>query len=82
MESPRLVCLKKLSQMFGISVPQLRKLIKTGMPHRRIKRKIWVKPDEFEVWFDENFRVGNDRNSKRYGSVLDEIISDIKSENR
>lgn len=77
---PRLVSLKQLSEMYQISVPQLRKLIKSGLPHRRIARKIWVKPAEFEVWFDENYTVVNDKAAMKYDNMIDKIISQVMDE--
>lgn len=63
--------LKTLSKKTSVSVFTLRKLVKTGMPHFRVGRKILVDPDEFEAWFQERHRASSETQN-----LIEQIISD------
>jgi hypothetical protein len=77
-----LVGLKTLSNMHEISVPQLRKLLKKGLPHCRpdVNRgKILVDPDDFIFWFKTQYLIEKPSNFKRLDQTVIRIIEDFKA---
>jgi len=76
----RFVSLKTLSKKHDISVSQLRRFIKLGLSHYRVKGKILVDPDEFEKWFSNEFKVVNEKPIKKIEDIVSNIISEYRSD--
>jgi hypothetical protein len=72
-----LVDLKTLAVKTALSVFTLRKLIKKGMPHYRVERKILINPQEFEDWF-QRFKAGSIQVPDNIGNLVDKSIEKIK----
>jgi hypothetical protein len=75
------VGLKTLSNMHEISVPQLRKMLKKGLPHYRAdvdRGKILVDPDDFIFWFKTQYLIEKPANFKRLDQTVTRIIEDFK----
>ena len=73
----KLVDLKILAEQTSLSVFTLRKLIKTGMPHYRVERKILIDFQEFEIWFQQ-FKSGSKQAPDNIGNLVDESLERIK----
>jgi hypothetical protein len=76
-----LVGLKTLSNMHEISVPQLRKLLKKGLPHCRAdvdRGKILVDPKDFLIWFKSKYSVDKPTTRTKVDEAVKNIIEDFK----
>ena len=71
----KFLTLKKLSEEKGFPVSTFREFIRKGLPHYRSPggRKIRVSPEEFDVWYRENFRATPVRDN----GDIDRIIHDV-----
>ena len=69
--------LKTLSKLNSISVSKLRQLTKQGLPHYKVKRKILVDPEEFYLWFEQEFKV---KNSIPHDNRIDKIVEETLAE--
>lgn len=76
----RFVSLKTLSKKHDISVSQIRKFIKLGLSHYRVRGKILVDPDEFEKWFSNNFKVGSTESLKDIESIVSKIVAEYRGD--
>ena len=70
----------KMSTKHDISVSQLRKFIKLGLSHYRVRGKILVDPDEFEQWFSNEFKVEKEKPIKKIEGIVSKIISEYRSD--
>jgi excisionase family DNA binding protein len=68
---------KTLSKKTSLSVFTLRKFAKMGMPHVRVGRKILVKTDDFEEWFENKHRVSSGVRMCKIDQILSEALSDL-----
>jgi len=75
----QLISIKELSKRQNISVSQLRKLIKSGLPHFRVKKKILIDEPEFVEWFQKQFRVADAAQNKDFEDKIDQILNQFKS---
>ena len=75
-----LVNLRTLSKQYSISVSKLRDLVKTGLPHYRLGRKILVDPEEFEPSFKARFGVNANPESGGLGQVVNKILDEMDRE--
>ncbi len=67
-----------LSKLNSISVSKLRQLIKQGLPHYKVKRKILVDPDEFYLWFEQEFKVKNSTlNDNQVDKIVEETLAGL-----
>ncbi len=74
----RFIDLKTLSKLNSISVSNLRQLIKQGLPHYKVKRKILVDPDEFYLWFEQKFKVKNSiPDDVRIDKIVEETLAEM-----
>jgi hypothetical protein len=71
--------IKQLSKEQNISVSQIRKMIKWGLPHYRIKKKILIDQNEFAKWFQAQYRVENETQDEDLEGRIDSIFQQFKS---
>lgn len=74
----RLLTFAELRKLKNISKPMGYRLVKEGMPHYRIKRNIYVDPDEFDEWF-EKFKIQG-QSRKTTETELNHIIQSSLAE--
>ena len=48
-----------------------------GMPHIRVGRKILVKPDDFEEWFEDNHKASPGVRIYKIDQILSEALSEV-----
>jgi hypothetical protein len=70
----RFVSLKTLSKDHDLSISQLRKFLKQGMPYYRPQKKILVDPEEFERWFSARFRAKSHTTRDRLDAIVSKIL--------
>ncbi len=73
----QLIDLKTLSKLNSISVSKLRQLIKQGMPHYKMDRKILIDPDEFFEWFELRFKVKSTQQSNQIDKIVEETLAEF-----
>jgi len=71
--------LKTLSKEKSISVFTLRKLVKKGLPHFRIGRKILLNPEEFDAWFEQCCRVSADTHHKDLDRLVEDTLCELNA---
>jgi hypothetical protein len=76
----RFVGLKTISKNHEFSLSQLRKFIKFGLPHYKVKGKILVDSEEFENWFSNNFKVEHIKSSKDIESIVSKIVAEYRGD--
>jgi excisionase family DNA binding protein len=76
-----LIDLKTLGNELSLSVYTLRKLIREGMPHYRIGRKLLINRSEVEPWFARHFRQDADSNNDALDKILEKALAKIDREN-
>ena len=76
-----LIDLKTFGNELSLSVYTLRKLIREGMPHYRIKRKFLINRSEVEPWFARHFRQDADSNNDDFDKILQKALENINREN-
>ena len=79
-EHYRLIDLKQLSAQLSLSVPTLRNLIKIGMPHYRIARKILLNPVEVFQWLEINFQRSQPRIDRDLNTIIDHVLEEFDSQ--
>lgn len=73
----RYVSVKQLSQINGLPVSFIRKLLRLGAPHYIVQRKNWISPPEFDQWFKQYSRVELNRQSDNTDSIIDDLFKKI-----
>jgi len=76
LKNMQLIDLKLLSKRTCMSVSSLRKLIRDGMPHYRVARKILIDTDEFTDWF-QRFKWQEDTAPQDLDGLLDEVLDGL-----
>ena len=79
-EHYRLIDLKQLSAQLSLSVPTLRNLIKIGMPHYRIARKILLNPVEVFQWLERNFQRSQPGIARELDTIIDNALEGFDSQ--
>ena len=69
--------LKTLSKEKSISVFTFRKFVKMGLPHFRLGRKILVNPEEFDTWFEMQFKVSSISHSRDLDQVVQDTLDEL-----
>ena len=71
--------LKKLSEEKGIPVSTLREFIKKNLPHYKSPggRKIRVSPEEFDVWYRENYRATSVRDTGDIDRIIQNALKAV-----
>lgn len=71
--SMKFIDLKSLSKQTTLSISTLRKLIRDGLPHYRVARKILIDPDEFADWF-QRFKCEGEAGSQDLDGLIEEVL--------
>ena len=69
------VTLKSLSAAKGIPVSAIRDFIKDGLPHCRRARKLYVDLVEYDVWFENSFRVNQRQEADDFDDIVNAILA-------
>lgn len=75
----RLQSIKQLSAEQSISVSQIRKFIKWGLPYYRVKKKILIDQNEFADWFQDKYRAEKKIRDEDLEGRIDNILKQFKS---
>ena len=68
--------LKQLAEEKSMPVSALRSFIRSGLPHYRPgSRKIFINPDEFDLWFSDNFRVEAEPVTDDIGQIVEDVLA-------
>ena len=77
----KFLTLKKLSEEKGIPVSTLREFTKkeSPLPHYTSPggRKIRVSPEEFDVWYRENFRATPVRDNGDIDRIIHDVLESV-----
>ena len=66
--------LKALSKETSLSVFTLRKFVKMGLPHFRVGKKILVKLEDFNEWFETHHRGRCTAENPTLDTVLEKAL--------
>ena len=69
--------LKALSKETSLSVFTLRKFVQMGLPHFRVGRKILVKPEDFNEWFETHHRGRCTPENPTLDTVLEKALIEV-----
>jgi len=68
--------LKQLAEEKSMPVSAIRSFIKTGLPfYRPGSRKVFINPDEFDLWFADNFRIEAEPCTDHIGDIVEEVLA-------
>ena len=75
----QLISIRQLSKEQNISVSQVRNLIRWGLPHYRVNKKILIDKGEFSEWFRNQYRIENNDQNKDIKEKIDIILKQFKA---
>ena len=69
--------IKSLAEEYSISIFTIRRFVKMGLPHYRLGKKILIKPEDFEEWF-ERFKVAPQSKQNKLADIVEGALAEVE----